>query len=74
MGILDADVTGPSIPKTFGITNPLTADADGIVPAQTASGIKVVSVNLMLPKDDIPVAWRGPGGRSGINQVRSGAR
>ena len=60
VGILDADVTGPSIPKTFGITNPLTADADGIVPAQTASGIKVVSVNLMLPKDDIPVAWRGP--------------
>ena len=60
VGILDADVTGPSIPQTFGITNPLTADADGIVPAQTASGIKVVSVNLMLPKDDIPVAWRGP--------------
>lgn len=60
VGILDADVTGPSIPKTFGITNPLTADADGILPAQTASGIKVMSVNLMLPKDDIPVAWRGP--------------
>lgn len=60
VGILDADVTGPSIPKTFGITNPLTADADGILPAYTQSGIKVVSVNLMLPKDDIPVAWRGP--------------
>ena len=60
VGILDADVTGPSIPKTFGITNPLTADADGIMPAYTDSGIKVMSVNLMLPKDDIPVAWRGP--------------
>ncbi len=60
VGILDADVTGPSIPKTFGITNPLTADADGILPAYTQSGIKVMSVNLMLPKDDIPVAWRGP--------------
>lgn len=60
VGILDADITGPSIPKTFGITNPLTADADGILPAYTQSGIKVVSVNLMLPKDDLPVAWRGP--------------
>ena len=60
VGILDADVTGPSIPKTFGITNPLTADADGILPGQTQSGIKVMSTNLMLPKDDIPVAWRGP--------------
>ena len=38
VGILDADVTGPSIPKTFGITNPLTADADGILPGQTQSG------------------------------------
>lgn len=60
VGILDADVTGPSIPKTFGITNPLSADQDGILPAQTQSGIKIVSTNLMLPKDDLPVAWRGP--------------
>ena len=60
VGILDADVTGPSIPKTFGITNPLTADADGINPAKSASGIEVMSVNLMLPEGDMPVAWRGP--------------
>lgn len=60
VGILDADVTGPSIPKAFGITNPLSADQDGILPAQTQSGIKIVSTNLMLPKDDMPVAWRGP--------------
>ena len=60
VGILDADVTGPSIPKTFGITNPLSADANGILPAQTQSGIKVISTNLMLPQDDLPVAWRGP--------------
>ena len=60
VGILDADVTGPSIPKTFGIRGHLTADADGINPAVTESGIKVMSVNLMLPQDDMPVAWRGP--------------
>ena len=60
VGILDADVTGPSIPKTFGIKGQLTADADGINPAITESGIKVMSVNLMLPQDDMPVAWRGP--------------
>lgn len=71
VGILDADVTGPSIPKTFGITNPLTADADGILPAQTQSGIKVVSTNLMLPKDDIPVAWRGPVVSNAIKQFYS---
>ena len=71
VGILDADVTGPSIPKTFGITNPLTADADGILPAQAQSGIKVVSTNLMLPKDDIPVAWRGPVVSNAIRQFYS---
>lgn len=60
VGILDADVTGPSIPKTFGITGRLTADQDGIFPAKTDSGIKVMSLNLMLPQDDMPVAWRGP--------------
>ena len=68
---LDADVTGPSIPKTFGITNPLTADADGILPGQTQSGIKVMSTNLMLPKDDIPVAWRGPVVSNAIRQFYS---
>ncbi|MBR5260220.1 MAG: P-loop NTPase [Eggerthellaceae bacterium] len=60
VGILDADVTGPSIPKSFGVPKNLTADEDGINPAYTESGIKVMSVNLMLPQDDLPVAWRGP--------------
>lgn len=60
VGILDADVTGPSIPKSFGIVGRLTADEDGINPALTDSGIKVMSLNLMLPQDDMPVAWRGP--------------
>ena len=60
VGILDADVTGPSIPKTFGITGHVVTDIDGIFPAQTESGIKVMSVNLLLPSEDAPVAWRGP--------------
>ena len=60
VGILDADVTGPSIPKTFGIHGHVVADIDGIFPAETESGIKVMSVNLLLPEEDAPVAWRGP--------------
>ena len=68
VGILDADITGPSIPKTFGVDNPLTADADGILPAQTQSAIKIMSTNLMLPKGDLPVAWRGPVVSNAIRQ------
>lgn len=60
VAILDADITGPSIPKTFGIHGQITADADGINPAKTESGIEVMSINLMLPQADLPVAWRGP--------------
>lgn len=60
VAILDADITGPSIPKSFGVDARLTADADGINPARSASGIEVMSVNLMLPEGDMPVAWRGP--------------
>ena len=71
VGILDADITGPSIPKTFGVTNPLTADADGILPGQTQTGIKIMSTNLMLPKGDLPVAWRGPVVSNAIRQFWS---
>ena len=60
VAILDADVTGPSIPKAFGTTARPSADERGINPIETASGIKIMSVNLMLPADDVPVAWRGP--------------
>ncbi len=70
VGILDADITGPSIPKTFGIKGRLSADADGINPAITESGIKVMSVNLLLPQDDMPVAWRGPVITGILNQFR----
>lgn len=60
VGILDADVTGPSIPKAFGLTGNLVADETGVNPRVTKNGIKVISTNLMLPAEDVPVAWRGP--------------
>lgn len=60
VGILDADVTGPSIPRSFGISDFIKADENGIVPCETESGIKVISTNLMVPKEDTPFAWRGP--------------
>lgn len=68
VAIMDADVTGPSIPKSFGIHGKLTADADGINPVSTDSGIAIMSVNLMLPADDVPVAWRGPVVTGVLNQ------
>ena len=71
VGILDADVTGPSIPKSFGITEPPVPDADGINPSVTPEGIKVISVNLLLPSDDTPVAWRGPVVTNILNQFFS---
>ena len=58
--VLDADVTGPSIPKAFGIYEKATADASGIIPAVSKNGVKVMSVNLLLDEEEIPVVWRGP--------------
>ena len=60
VGILDADITGPSIPKTFGIKERAMQNDLGILPAVTKGGIKLMSVNLMLPETDSPVIWRGP--------------
>lgn len=60
VAIMDADITGPSIPRTFGVGDHVRADQDGIIPCETESGIKMMSTNLMLPEDDMPVAWRGP--------------
>lgn len=58
--ILDADITGPSIPKCFGIHEKAKGCDDGIFPAVTKSGIEVMSVNLLLPDETSPVVWRGP--------------
>ena len=60
VGILDADITGPSIPKTFGINSRAMQNELGILPAVTESGIEIMSVNLMLEEKDSPVIWRGP--------------
>lgn len=59
-GILDADITGPSIPKAFGLKGPAMQNEMGLIPAQTKTGIKVMSINLLLEKEDQPVVWRGP--------------
>ncbi|MBQ2614424.1 MAG: Mrp/NBP35 family ATP-binding protein [Clostridia bacterium] len=58
--ILDADITGPSIPKAFGINQKATGNEYGILPASTPSGISIMSVNLLLENDSDPVVWRGP--------------
>ena len=60
VGILDADITGPSIPKTFGINSRAYQTEIGIMPAETKGGIKIMSINLLLPETDAPVLWRGP--------------
>ena len=58
--VLDSDVTGPSIPKAFGITNKATGSAAGIIPELSKTGIEVMSVNLLLQDETEPVVWRGP--------------
>ena len=60
VAILDADITGPSIPKAFGVRGQLYGDEGGIYPAVSATGVKLVSLNLMLDNDTDPVVWRGP--------------
>jgi len=60
VGVLDADITGPSIPKMFGLRALPPAAGEGIPPAETASGIKVMSINLLLQEEQQAVIWRGP--------------
>ncbi len=60
VGILDADITGPSVPCMFGVHDKAFGDGEYIYPAETSTGIEVMSINLMLENDDAPVIWRGP--------------
>ena len=57
--ILDADITGPSIPKMFGVHDKAMGCDDGIIPAETKTGVKLMSINLLLENDTDPVIWRG---------------
>ena len=58
--VLDADITGPSIPKIFGITDKAIGVEEGILPSKTVQGINIMSINLMLDNEETPVIWRGP--------------
>ncbi len=61
VAIMDADITGPSIPRAFGLRpGCVEGSEDGIIPVTTATGIKVMSVNLLLEEEAAPVVWRGP--------------
>ncbi len=60
VGILDADLTGPSIPKMFGIAGRPSGSETGILPVLSRSGIELMSINLLLPQEDDAVIWRGP--------------
>ncbi len=60
VGILDADITGPSIPKMYGVHGPAMADDKGTYPVVAEDGTKIMSINLLLEDEEAPVVWRGP--------------
>lgn len=60
VGILDADITGPSIPKMFGAHGQIVGDEKGMYPHETPEGIKIISINLLMDDEEAPVVWRGP--------------
>lgn len=72
IAILDADITGPSIPKMLGVHQKIVGNDRGMFPSMSKSGIKVMSINLLLPNDTDPVVWRGPVIDGTIKQFWSG--
>lgn len=60
VGILDADITGPSIPKMFGLSGPANGTEQGVLASVAENGIKVMSLNLLMDDEEEPVIWRGP--------------
>ena len=72
VGILDGDITGPSIPKLFGIHGRAMGDQNGLWPIQSHTGIDVMSINLLLPNEEDPVVWRGPVIASTVKQFWQG--
>lgn len=59
-GVLDADITGPSIPRLFGVHGPATGDGESINPIPSRTGVEIMSINLLLEDPEAPVVWRGP--------------
>lgn len=60
VGILDADITGPSIPKMFGVHGPAVGNDLGLYPIEAQDGTKIMSINLLMDDEEAPVVWRGP--------------
>lgn len=73
VGVMDADITGPSQPRAFGIKGPVNIKASeyGIIPPVADLGIKLISINFFLPNEDDPVVWRGPMLAGAVNQFWS---
>ncbi|SKB49083.1 Chromosome partitioning ATPase, Mrp family, contains Fe-S cluster [Lachnospiraceae bacterium] len=69
--VLDADITGPSIPRMFGIHEKAYGTEEGLLPSETENGIKLMSINLLLDDEAAPVAWRGPILSSAVKQFWS---
>ena len=59
-GVLDADITGPPIPRLFGVKGPATGDGESINPVSSRTGVEIMSINLLLDDPEAPVVWRGP--------------
>lgn len=74
VGVLDADITGPSVPKSFGVHSRAMQDGECLLPAVTNGGIKLMSINLLLESESAPVVWRGPVISGVINQFWSDVR
>ena len=68
VGIMDADITGPSIPKMLGVHGQVVGTEEGMIPLEAENGIKVMSVNLLLDNEEDPVIWRGPVIASAVKQ------
>ena len=60
VGVLDADITGPSVPRSFGITDRAMQDSECLLPNISEGGVKIMSINLLLEDENAPVVWRGP--------------
>ena len=71
VAVLDADITGPSMPRVFGLRDKAVTGELGILPSMTESGIEVMSVNLLLDDESTPVVWRGPVIASAVKQFWS---